>query len=218
MVKQGDFEEKLFDLTLRSDTSLTILYDKIIKTDEVKVTAIRESVFTRDENLEIAKITPRAFTFLPGVGSNEDLLKKVQLLPGFQSAGEGSSGLIVRGGQYDQNLITINGFPIYQLYHFSGFLSAIDPFLVSDIEIMKGGFPAKYGGKLSSVVNFNYDNSVTDTILSSIDAGITISGAAIRFTPDTLTSLNISARVGTTSILRKIVKKKSPRIPILQFL
>ncbi len=217
LVKQGDFEEKLFDLTLRSDTSLTILYDKIIKTDEVKVTANRERVFTRDENLEIAKITPRAFAFLPSVGSNEDLLKKVQLLPGFQSAGEGSSGLIVRGGQYDQNLITINGFPIYQLYHFSGFLSAIDPFLVSDIEIMKGGFPAKYGGKLSSVVNFNYNNSVTDTILSSIDAGITISGAAIRFTPDTLTSLNISARVGTTSILKKIVKKSLPEFPFYNF-
>jgi len=217
LVKQGDFEEKMFDLTLRSDTSIILLYDKIISIDEVKVTAYRERVFTRDKSFEIAKITPSAFTFLPSVGSNDDLLKKVQLLPGFQSAGEGSSGLIVRGGQYDQNLITINGFPIYQLYHFSGFLSAVDPFLVSDIEIMKGGFSAKYGGKLSSVVNFNYNNSVTDTVLSSIDAGLTVSGAAVRFTPDTLTSLNISGRIGTTSILKKIVKKNLPEFPFYNF-
>jgi hypothetical protein len=216
-IKKVNLEEKVFEVDIKCDTSLTLLYDKVIKISEVTVSANRDKVFIRDENLEITRLSTANISFLPSVGSNEDLLKKVQLLPGFQSAGEGSSGLVVRGGQYDQNLITINGFPIYQLYHFSGFLSAIDPFLISDVEIMKGGFPAKYGGKLSSVVNFISDRSISDTSHISISAGIFISGVAARFSPDTLTSVNLSARIGTTSILKKLVQTSLPEFPFYNF-
>lgn len=216
-VKKDNLEERTFNVKILNDTSLTLLFNKVIKINEVIVSANRQKVFTRDNNLEVAMITPAKISFLPSVGSNEDLLKKIQLLPGIQSSGEGSSGLVVRGGQYDQNLITINGFPIYQFYHFSGFLSAIDPFLVSDVEVMKGGFPARFGGKLSSVINFISDQSISDTSHISVNAGIFISGVAARFSPDKKTSVNLSARFGTTSILERIVHTRIPEFPFYNF-
>jgi len=138
-------------------------------------------------------------------------------MPGIQSGNEGSSGLIVRGGQYDQNLFNLNGFPIYQPYHFSGLLSSIDPFIVSDVQIMKGGFPSKYGGKLSSVVNFNTDKPVSDSVLTTIETGILISGAATRFSPDTLTTISISGRIGTTLPVNKILSRTFPAFPFYNF-
>jgi len=216
-IKKGNFEERLFEVTVTSDTSLTLLYEKMVSITEVKVTATKVNGFVRGENLEIAKLTPGEISFLPGLGSNYDLFKKIQMLPGIQSGGEGSSGLIVRGGQYDQNLCNINGFPVYQPYHFSGFLSALDPFMISEMEIMKGGFPAKYGGKLSSVINFNSNNSVSDSILSSINAGIFISGAATRFSPDSLSTISFSARAGTISFFKNSIDKLITGFPFYNF-
>ena len=216
-IKKDNFEERLFEVTVSSDTSLTFLYEKMVLIAEVKVMATKVKGFVRGKNLEIAKLIPGEISFLPGMGSNYDLFKKIQMLPGIQSGGEGSSGLIVRGGQYDQNLCNLNGFPVYQPYHFSGFLSAIDPFMISEMEIMKGGFPAKYGGKLSSVINFNGNNSVSDSILSTINAGIFISGAATQFSPDSLSTISLSARVGTISLFKKLIENLLIGFPFYNF-
>ena len=216
-IKKDKFELRSFDVSVSSDTSLVLFYEKAIPLDEINVVASRVKGFTRDESLEIAKLTPDEISFLPGIGSNDDLFKRIQMLPGIKSGGEGSSGLIVRGGQYDQNLCNINGFPVYQPYHFSGFLSAIDPFMVSEMEIMKGGFPARYGGKLSSVVNFKSYDSVSDSVLSYLNAGIFISGAATRYSPDTLTTISLSGRIGTTFLLKKVIDLLIPQFPFLNF-
>ena len=187
-LKYSGYEEMKSDLTVRSDTTLVLYYDKLVSIEEIRVTGSRKPGFKRDSNLEITGFAPAEVSFLPVIGSGEDLLKKIQYLPGVQSGGEGSAGLVVRGGQYDQNLFNLNGFPVYQPFHFSGLISAIDPFMVSEVEVMKGGFPARYGGKLSSVVNFNTGKSVSDTVLTSISAGLLVSGAGVAFSPDTVTT------------------------------
>jgi hypothetical protein len=216
-IKSGDFNEMSFFISINSDTTLVLYYEKILEIDEVKVVGSRISGFKKSESLEITKLTPAEISFFPGLGSTVDLLKEIQLLPGVQSGGEGSSGLIVRGGQYDQNLFNLDGFPIYQPYHLSGFLSSIDPFVISDIEIMKGGFPSKYGGKLSSVVNFNTNKQILDSVLSSIDAGILISGVATRFSTDIFSSISISGRFGTMFPLNKTLGKIVPAFPFYNF-
>jgi hypothetical protein len=216
-VKQTNFAEMTKVVSISSDTTLIIYYDKIVSIDEVTVSGSRISGFKKDDNLEITRLTPAEISFLPGLGSTDDVLKKIQLMPGIQSGYEGSSGLIVRGGQYDQNLFNLNGFPIYQPFHFSGLISSIDPFVVSDVEIMKGGFPSRYGGKLSSVVNFNTNKTISDSVLTTIEAGILVSGAATRFSPDSITTISVSGRIGTTMPLNKSLNRIIPIFPFYNF-
>ena len=89
---------------------------------------------------------------LPAIGGEVDLLKTLQLMPGVQSGGEGTSGLYVRGGSPDQNLIVLDGVPLYSVSHLFGFFSVFNADAVKKMTITKGGFPARFGGRLSSVV------------------------------------------------------------------
>jgi outer membrane cobalamin receptor len=81
------------------------------------------------------------------------VLKALQLLPGVQSGGEGHSGLYVRGGSPDQNLILLDGTPVYNARTCFGFFSVFNADAIKNVELIKGGFPARYGGRLSSVVD-----------------------------------------------------------------
>lgn len=82
-----------------------------------------------------------------------DILKTITLLPGIQSAGEGNSGFNVRGGSQDQNLILLDEATVYNASHLLGFFSVFNGDAVKDLEVYKGGIPAKYGGRLSSIVD-----------------------------------------------------------------
>jgi hypothetical protein len=90
---------------------------------------------------------------LPVLLGEKDVLKIVQLLPGVKSGGEGSSGIYVRGGGPDQNLILLDGVPIYNASHLFGFFSVFNSDALSQVTLVKGGFPARYGGRVSSVLD-----------------------------------------------------------------
>src|SRR5699024_10744564 len=83
----------------------------------------------------------------------KDVLKAIQLLPGVQTGNDGSTGLFVRGGSPDQNLILLDGVPVYNVSHLFGFLSVFTPEAIQSADLYKGGFPARYGGRLSSVLD-----------------------------------------------------------------
>ncbi len=87
-----------------------------------------------------------------------DILKSVLLIPGVQSVGEGSSGFNVRGGSADQNLILLYGAPLYNASHFFGFFSAVNSDIIKDVTLYKGGIPARYGGRISSVLDITARN------------------------------------------------------------
>jgi hypothetical protein len=101
-------------------------------------------------NVPIAQIKS-----LPKFMGETDVLKVLQLLPGVQSGGEGSSGLYVRGGSPDQNLILLDGTPVYNASHLFGFFSVFNADALNNVELIKGGFPARYGGRLSSVLDIS---------------------------------------------------------------
>src|SRR5690606_28378397 len=84
-----------------------------------------------------------------------DVLKVIQLLPGVQSGTEGTSGIYVRGGGPDQNLFLLDGVPVYNASHLLGFFSVFNPDAVKTVKLYKGGFPARFGGRLSSVVDIS---------------------------------------------------------------
>ena len=92
---------------------------------------------------------------LPALLGEVDVLKVLQLLPGVQSGSEGSSGLYVRGGGPDQNLILLDGVPVYNASHLFGFFSVFNADAINHVELIKGGFPARYGGRLSSVIDIS---------------------------------------------------------------
>ena len=90
---------------------------------------------------------------LPVILGEVDVLKSAQLLPGIQSGGEGNSGLYVRGGGPDQNLILLDEAVVYNAAHLFGFFSVFNADAIKDMNIIKGGMPAEYGGRLSSVID-----------------------------------------------------------------
>lgn len=92
---------------------------------------------------------------VPAFLGEKDVLKALQLLPGVSGGGEGQSGIYVRGGGPDQNLILLDGVPVYNVSHLFGFFSVFNPDAVKDVSLIKGGFPARYGGRLSSVIEIN---------------------------------------------------------------
>ncbi len=124
----------------------------VIKMKGVTVFAEPEMLDVSSAQVSQMTISPRQISSLPNIGEI-DVFRTMQLLPGISGANEGESGLYIRGGTPDQNLILFDGMTIYHVDHFFGFFSAFNADAVKDIQIFKGGYPAKYGGRLSSVVD-----------------------------------------------------------------
>lgn len=120
--------------------------------EEVEVKAIKEEqMISASTGVSRIGIAPAALDKLPSFGE-KDIFRSLQLLPGISGSNESSSGLYVRGGTPDQNLVLFDGFTVYHVDHLFGFFSAFNTNAVKDVQLYKGGFDAKYGGRLSSVV------------------------------------------------------------------
>ncbi|GIS70528.1 MAG: hypothetical protein CM1200mP10_01050 [Candidatus Neomarinimicrobiota bacterium] len=121
--------------------------------------------------------SPRHIANLPNIGET-DIFRSLQLLPGIQMGNTGFAGLYIRGGTPDQNQIILDGMSIYQVDHFFGFFSAINSNIVKDVQVYKGGFPAKYGGRIASVIDITGKSGSTkqqkfDLFTNMLSAGIT---------------------------------------------
>jgi hypothetical protein len=117
----------------------------------VTVTAYRDDiVFARKAEVSTIKLTPKKLETLPSLGE-KDIMRSFQLMPGISASNESSSGLYVRGGTPDQNLVLYDGFTVYHVDHLYGFYSAFNSNAIKDVQLYKGGFESKFGGRLSSV-------------------------------------------------------------------
>ena len=142
------------NIKLNNDLRLNIaLTNNAIMTEEVIVTGDRLDKNISSSNMSQAKIEVDNIKQLPVILGEVDILKSAQLLPGIQSGGEGNSGLYVRGGGPDQNLILLDEAVVYNAAHLFGFFSVFNADAIKDINIIKGGMPAEYGGRLSSVLD-----------------------------------------------------------------
>jgi len=117
---------------------------------EVVVSGKQNMLKVADDISHIS-VSPKQLAMLPGIGE-KDIFRSLQLLPGISGTNESSSGLYVRGGTPDQNLILFDGFTVYHVDHFYGFFSAFNANAIKDIQLYKGGFEPKFGGRTSSVV------------------------------------------------------------------
>ena len=143
-------------LARKAERSFT--YDFRLKTSTaelagVEVVGSKEEKIAESTRMGTINIPVNQIKLLPALFGETDVLKVLQLLPGVQAGGEGSSGLYVRGGSPDQNLLLLDGTPIYNASHLFGFFSIFNADAIKNVELIKGGFPARYGGRLSSVVD-----------------------------------------------------------------
>jgi hypothetical protein len=137
------YGEKLLVSMLPSELSLD---EVVIESESYKDIVNSSQMGKTSLPIEDAKLIPAVF-------GEVDILKVLQLKPGVQSGGEGSSGLFVRGGGPDQNLILMDGAQVYNAAHLFGFFSIFNSDAVKDVDLYKSGFPAQYGGRLSSVID-----------------------------------------------------------------
>ncbi len=120
---------------------------------EVQITAGRKNANVKNTEMGTVTLSIAQISKLPVVFGEVDVLKTIQLLPGVQSAGDGNSGFYVRGGGPDQNLVMLDDAVIYNTGHLFGFFSVFNSDAIKDVTLVKGGAPANYGGRLSSVVD-----------------------------------------------------------------
>lgn len=139
-----------------ADVTLSIqLLENRTNLDEVIVSADESEIRTRLKKVQMSTLKLDALTIqkTPTVLGESDVLQTITLLPGITNAGEGASGFNVRGGAADQNLVLLDEATIYNTSHLFGFLSVFNPLALKDVTLYKGGIPAKYGGRVSSVLD-----------------------------------------------------------------
>jgi len=175
---------------------------------EVEVTAQTverpyEEVQMSQVNLPIKKVQQ-----IPTLFGESDVLKAIQLLPGVQGGTEGTTGLYVRGGSSDQNLILLDGVPVYNASHALGIFSVFNGDAMKSVSLTKGGFPAKYGGRLSSVIDIRMKDGNDQQLRGQGSIGLLTSKLTLEgpLGSDKLTFLISGRRTYIDLIARPIIK------------
>ena len=201
--------EPIYDtISLSSNTIRNYVLKPSITLSEIVVTA--ERVNSRESSQMSALEMPvEQLKAVPVLFGEADIIKAIQLLPGVQSGNEGTGGMYVRGGGPDQNLFLLDGIPLYNVNHLGGFFSAFNADAVKNVTLFKGSFPARFGGRLSSVLDVTTNNGNDKKIhgnvsIGAISAKFNLEGPIVK----EKTTFCISARrTYADLIMRPIIRK-----------
>ena len=148
------FETSVQQIDLNENKRIDIeLNEEQTRLQEVVITAEAADKNVTSTEMSVAELDIKTVTKMPAFMGEVDVIKSLQLLPGVSTVGEGASGFNVRGGNVGQNLILLDEAPVYQSSHLFGFFSVFNPDAVKDMKLYKGGIPAQYGGRISSVLD-----------------------------------------------------------------
>jgi CarboxypepD_reg-like domain/TonB-dependent Receptor Plug Domain len=161
--EEGSYKMAVSFSSYNTDT-IDVALDKNIRlvvnlqSNKAQLETVVISSKKKNENISkplmgVEKLNMAEINKLPVLLGERDVMKSIQLMPGFKSAGEGNSGFNVRGGGTDQNLVLLDEAPVYNASHLLGFFSTFNSDAIKDVSVYKGGMPAQYGGRLSSVVD-----------------------------------------------------------------
>jgi hypothetical protein len=173
-------------LSLNESKKLNIsLEEETKQIDEVVVTGDKKNRNVESLQMSMEKVQVKMIKKLPSFMGEVDLIKSITLLPGIQNGGEGSSGLYVRGGGPDENLMILDEAPVYNASHLLGFFSVFNSDAIKDVEVYKGGIPAEYGGKASSVIDIRMKDGNSQQLgmsggIGNISSRLTIEGPIIK--------------------------------------
>lgn len=147
------FQNQINRIKVQPEYSLDIELGTGVALKEVVIKANSFNEALKSTEMSVETLNPEEAKMIPVLLGESDILKTIQLKPGIPSGSEGSTGLYVRGGRSDQNLIVLDEAVIYNASHLFGFFSTFNTDAVKDLKLYKGGFPAQYGGRLSSVID-----------------------------------------------------------------
>lgn len=192
------------DFELKKDTTINISLTLNNALEEITVIGHRSELGVKGSQMSAVEVPINQIKNIPSLLGENDLIKALQLLPGVQSGTEGSAGLYVRGGGPDENLLMLDGVPVYNVNHLFGFFSVFNTDALKNVTLYKGSFPARFGERLSSVVDIRMKDGNEKEIHGSASLGliaskINVEGPIIK----DRTTFNISARRTYIDILAK---------------
>ena len=154
IISFAGYNADTIDVTLNENIRIDInLQNKKGELEEIVISSKRKNENISKPLMGVEKLNMVQINKLPVLFGERDIMKSIQLMPGFKSAGEGNAGFNVRGGNADQNLVLLDEAPVYNASHLLGFFSTFNSDAIKDVSVYKGGMPAQYGGRLSSVVD-----------------------------------------------------------------
>jgi hypothetical protein len=195
---------------LAKDTVINIKLSESTELNEVTVLGNRKGMDVRSSQMSAINIPITQIKSVPSLLGETDVIKALQLLPGVKAGTEGSAGMYVRGGGPDENLLILDGVPVYNVNHMFGFFSVFNADAIKDVTLYKGSFPARFGGRLSSVVDIKMNDGNDKEIHGNVSIGlisskINIEGPIIK----EKTTFNFSARRTYADLL------SAPFIPMI---
>jgi len=170
-VQYVGYEPQHFTFTHDKNRQLNVRLVPTLQLDEVTITAERVGD-SRSSQMSATEMTVEKIKSVPVMFGEADIIKALQLMPGVQSGSEGNSGMYVRGGGPDENLFLLDGVPLYNVSHLGGFFSAFNTDAIKNVTLYKGSFPARFGGRLSSVVDITQNNGNDQELHGNASIGL----------------------------------------------
>ena len=168
-------------LTLTANVTQAVrLSSQGVQTGEVLVTGEKPDQNVKSTEMGVNRLDIKTMKLVPALLGEVDVVRSIQLLPGVSTVGEGASGFNVRGGSVDQNLILLDEAPVYNSSHLFGLFSSFNPDAVKDLKLVKGGIPAQYGGRLSSLLDVRMKEGNSQQLGVSGGLGLVSSRLAVE--------------------------------------
>ena len=184
---------------LNKDTVLHFTLRSSTRLEEVTVVGHQSISSPHSAQMSAVDVPIAQIRNIPAIGGEVDVLKAIQLLPGVQSGSEGSAGIYVRGGGPDENLITLDGVPLYNVSHAMGMFSVFNADAIKNVTLYKGNFPARFGSRLSSVIDVRQNDGNS----AFWHGGITVGLLAAK--------LNLEGPIFTKAQLDSLKRDLEPR-------
>ena len=180
-----NFEEKIIDLEIYNDGEINLeLEEAPIVLDEVIISDLASQEITTSRPGQ-TQLSIKEMKRSPSILGEVDLIKQIQILPGVTTVGEAASGFNVRGGGVDQNLVLYDGLPVFNSSHAFGFFSGFNSSAIRDVSFYRGGIPAEYGGRISSVLDIrsregDYEKWTGNGGIGMISSNLMVSGPIVK--------------------------------------
>jgi outer membrane receptor for ferrienterochelin and colicin len=170
-VQYVGYETQSFLISLDRNRELNVRLVPSVQLDEVTIVGERVGD-TKSSQMSATVMTVEKIKSVPVMFGEADIIKALQLMPGVQSGSEGNSGMYVRGGGPDENLFLLDGVPLYNVSHLGGFFSTFNTDAVKNVTLYKGSFPARFGGRLSSVLDITQNNGNDQELHGNASIGL----------------------------------------------
>ncbi len=175
------YEPILKIIDLKESTKIDVeLSSKQTQLNEVVIKSEKDDKNIKSMEMSVQKLDIKQINKIPALLGEIDVIRTIQLLPGVSTVGEGASGFNVRGGGTDQNLVLLDDAPVFNSSHLFGFFSVFNPDAVKDVKLVKGGIPAQYGGRLSSLLDVRMKDGNSKRFAGSAGIGTIFSRLAIE--------------------------------------